>query len=201
MPAIPSQIFDRIWVPDWEINPSTFEHVLKLAVEIAREGREGRKVGTIFAIGDSETVYETSRPIILDPLEGHPESVKHIDDPNLRETIKELAQLDGGFIVTDDGVVMSAARYFSSSAEGIDLPLGLGSRHIAGASVSRKTHAVSIVVSQSSVVRIFDDGHLVTEILPELWMLQVHGLLVREGPVEKATEGEITVVRPADTEN
>ncbi|QDG52604.1 hypothetical protein FIV42_18235 [Persicimonas caeni] len=198
MPSIPSQIFDRVWVPDWEINPETFEQVLELAVEIAREGREGRKVGTIFSIGDSEAVLEASRCLILDPLAGHSDEVRHVSDHNLRETIKELAQLDGAFVVSDDGVVISAARYFSTDAEGIDVPLGLGARHIAGASVSCKTRAVAVVVSQSSIVRIFDDGHLVTEILPELWMLQIHGMIVHEDSVEKISEGEFTVVRRTD---
>ena len=32
----------------------TLEQVLQLAVEIAREGREGRKIGTLFVIGDVE---------------------------------------------------------------------------------------------------------------------------------------------------
>lgn len=198
MPAIPSQIFDRIWLPKWEINPETFEHVLKLAVEIAREGREGRKIGTIFTIGDSERVLECSRPIILDPLEGHPDAAKRIDGADMRETVKELAQLDGGFVVSDDGVVISAARYFNSSTKDVDVPIGLGARHIAGASISQQTDTVAIVVSQSAVVRIFDNGSLVGEILPELWMLQVHGLLVKDGSVEKATQGEITVVRRTD---
>jgi diadenylate cyclase len=33
--------------------------------------------------------------MILDPLYGHPHESKRIDDPNVRETLKELAQLDG----------------------------------------------------------------------------------------------------------
>ena len=41
-----------------------------------------------------------SRPLILDPLSGHPESSRHITNLNLRGTIKELVQLDGAFVVT-----------------------------------------------------------------------------------------------------
>jgi DNA integrity scanning protein DisA with diadenylate cyclase activity len=163
MPAIPSKLIEDIDSICWETNTQTCRQVLSLALEIAREGREGRKIGTIFTIGDHEAVLEASRCIILDPLKGHSDSAKHIDDPNLRETIKELAQLDGGFVVSDAGVVISAARYFNSSSKGVDVPLGLGSRHIAGASVSRHTDAISVVVSQSSVVRIFYDGCLVSE--------------------------------------
>jgi DNA integrity scanning protein DisA with diadenylate cyclase activity len=164
MSLIPSNLVDNVWSPQWEINPQTFQNVVELAAEIAREGREGRKIGTIFTVGDHEAVLDSSRSIILDPLAGHPEEFRHIDDPNMRETIKELAQLDGGFVVSDEGVVISGARYFNSSSRGVDVPLGLGSRHIAGASISLHTGAIVVVVSQSSVVRVFDDGCIVTEL-------------------------------------
>jgi DNA integrity scanning protein DisA with diadenylate cyclase activity len=164
MTVIPADFVDNIWSPQWAIDAQTFEAVLKLAVEIAREGREGRKVGTIFTVGAPEAVLEASRSIILDPLAGHSASLKRIDDPEFRETIKELSQLDGGFVVSNEGVIMSAARYFNSSSKGVDVPLGLGSRHIAGASISLETGAVAVVVSQSSVVRVFADGRIVTEI-------------------------------------
>ena len=156
------------------VNPHILEKVLTLGVEIAREGREGHKVGTLFVIGDAEAVMKASRPMILDPLKGHSSEALHIDDTNMRETIKELAQLDGGFVVTDRGVVRSASRYFNSSSEGIELPLGLGSRHMAAASISRETGAVSVAVSESSVVRVFDEGEILSEIIPELWMIRRH---------------------------
>ncbi len=43
------------------------EPVIELAVEIAREGREGRRMGTLFTFGDVEAVLARSRPLILDP--------------------------------------------------------------------------------------------------------------------------------------
>ena len=45
----------------------------ELAIEIAREGREGHRIGTIFTLGDSKAVLQHSRPLVLDPLAGHPE--------------------------------------------------------------------------------------------------------------------------------
>jgi DNA integrity scanning protein DisA with diadenylate cyclase activity len=143
--------------------------VLTLAVELAREGREGRRVGAIFVVGDAAAVMQRSKSLILDPLAGHDESARHIDNLNMRETIKELAQLDGAFVVRDDGVVISACRYLNASSQGIDLPLGLGSRHMAAASITRETGAVAVVVSESAVVRIFDEGQLVAEIMPDGW--------------------------------
>lgn len=168
-------ILQRICNEDRGINVSTLEQVLLLAVEIAREGREGRKVGTMFVVSDSDHVLRHSRPLILDPLWHHPDSVKRIDDPNMRETVKELALLDGAFIVSDGGVVLSACQYIDISAEGIDLPLGLGSRHLAAASITKATNAIAVVVSESSVVRVFDDGEIIAEIIPELWLLRLYG--------------------------
>ena len=158
------------------LNPQTFQQVLILAIEIAREGREGRKIGTIFVISDSAEILKHSKPLILDPLRYHPEEKRRIEDVNIRETLKELAQLDGAFIVSNEGIVLSACRYLNASSEGIDLPLGLGSRHMAAASITKQTKAIAIVVSESSIVRIIDNGKIISEIIPELWLLRLHGL-------------------------
>lgn len=149
----------------------TIRDTLELAVEIAREGREGRRVGTLFVIGDVEAVLRESRTMILDPLEGHPLERRRVSDPGLRETVKELAQLDGGFVVSDDGFVISATRFFNADLEGVHVPPGLGTRHIAAASITRRTRAFAVVVSESAVVRLFDGGRLVAEVLPELYLL------------------------------
>jgi DNA integrity scanning protein DisA with diadenylate cyclase activity len=147
------------------------QSVTELAIEVAREGREGRRVGTLFTVGDEEAVLRRSRCLILDPLAGHQASARHIDDPSLRETVKELAPLDGGFVVGGTGVVLSACRYFESRLPERDQPLGLGTRHLAAASISSATDAIAVVVSESSVVRVYAGGTLQTEILPELWLL------------------------------
>ncbi len=155
-----------------QVNNATLRSVIELAIEIAREGREGRKVGTMFVVGDEAAVLDSSRNLILDPLQGHPSQNKHIDDINVRETVKELSQIDGAFVVSNDGIVLSAARYIEAHSKKINLPLGLGSRHVAGASITLETKAVAVVVSESSIVRIFDDGKIIAEIIPELWIIQ-----------------------------
>ena len=104
------------------------------------------------------------------------------------------------FIVSDDGIVLSAARYIDTSSEGIALPLGLGSRHMAAASISRRTDALAVVVSESSVVRVFDDGELISEILPEFWLLRRYGHhLLGHVPTTQRTEGQVTVVSKRNT--
>jgi diadenylate cyclase len=68
----------------------------------------------------------------------------HITDPDLRGTIKELAQLDGAFVVSETGIFVAACRYLDASGDEITLPLGLGSRHVAAASISRRVGVLAL---------------------------------------------------------
>ena len=169
------------------------EPVIELAVEIAREGREGRRIGTLFTFGDADAVLKHSRPLILDPLAGHTEEERQIRDVNLRGTIKELAQLDGAFVVSDQGIVVSACRYLDAMASDVVLSYGMASRHLAGASISQVTDAVAIVVSESSMVRVFDDGKLVAEIIPELWLMDHYNVQLSK-PYEEEHVGDLAVL-------
>lgn len=187
-------MFESILCQVTEYDPDVFEPLIELAVEIAREGREGRRIGTLFTLGDEKAVLAKSRSLILDPLTGHPESSRHVGNLNLRGTIKELAQLDGAFVVSGRGMFLSACRYLDAVASEVDVPLGLGSRHIAAANMSAVTNAVGIVVSESSVVRLFCHGTLVGEIVPELWMIDRAAHL--RGLVKQERVGELTVLTP-----
>jgi diadenylate cyclase len=186
-------MFESILCQVTDHDPDILESLIGLAVEIAREGREGRRVGTLFTLGDENAVLARSKPLILDPLLGHPEASRHVTNLNLRGTIKELAQLDGGFVVSREGFVLSACRYLDAVAPQVDVPLGLGSRHIAAANMSGVTNAVGIVVSESSVVRLFCHGQLVAEIIPELWMMD-HAAHLRDAAKEQV--GELTILTP-----
>jgi len=187
-------MFESILCQITEYSPDVLDSLIELAVEIAREGREGKRVGTLFMLGDENAVLARSRSLILDPLLGHPEAARQINNLNLRGTIKELAQLDGGFVVSHAGIVLSACRYLDAIAAKVEVPLGLGSRHIAAANMSAVTKAVGIVVSESSVVRIFCHGQLVGEIIPELWMMD-HAAHLR-GTVKREQVGDLTILTP-----
>jgi DNA integrity scanning protein DisA with diadenylate cyclase activity len=165
-------------------DPAVLEQTVELALEIAREGREGRRIGTLFTLGKAEAVLAASRPLILDPIAPHAPARTHIADPNLRGTIKELAQLDGAFVIADTGTVVAACRYLDASVEQIDLPLGLGSRHLAAASVSQRLGAIAIVVSESGVVRVFHRGEIEATLIPELWLLDRHHAQLSERSVD-----------------
>jgi diadenylate cyclase len=154
--------------------PAILESAIELALEIAREGREGRRIGTLFTVGKAEAVLGASRALILDPLAGHAPARTHITDPDVRGTIKELAQLDGAFVISETGIVVAACRYLDASSEQIDLPLGFGSRHVAAASISHRLGVLAIVVSESGVVRVFHGGQIEATLIPELWLLDRH---------------------------
>jgi DNA integrity scanning protein DisA with diadenylate cyclase activity len=196
-PQAGDDLFEDICTPERGVHPDILRETLTLAIELAREGREGRKVGTMFVIADSDEVLRHSKPLILDPLWCYPPEKKRIADDNARETVKELSQLDGAFVVSDDGIVLSATRYINASSQGIDLPLGLGSRHMAAASITRETQAVAVVVSESAIVRVFDDGQIISEIIPELWLLRRYSLHLT-APYRMRSDTELAVVSKAD---
>jgi len=145
----------------------TLKTVVDLAVEIGREGREGKPVGTMFVIGDTRRVLAASHPAGYDPVKGYNRKERSLHDARVREAIKEIAPLDGAFIVTSDGVVEKAAQLVDSSHAELTLSKGLGSRHWAAAAISKNTKAIAVVVSESNgTVRLFQDGEVVLRIEP-----------------------------------
>jgi len=150
------------------VQPGVFEELVKIAVELAYQGREGKPLGTIFVLGDADRVMQISRQMIFNPFQGYPEEERNVLDPGLRETIKEFSSLDGAFVIRDDGVILAAGRYLSASMEDAGLPQGLGSRHAAAAGITAVTNAISIVISESTGdVRIFKNGKIFLEIEKE----------------------------------
>jgi diadenylate cyclase len=147
----------------------TLKVVVDLAVEIGREGREGKPVGTCFVVGDSRKVMACSRSAGFDPVKGYARKDRTLSDARVREGIKEIAQLDGAFVVSADGTVEASCRYLDCSAANVTLSKGLGARHWAAAAISRATNAVAVTVSQTNgTVRIFQNGETVLRVEPGL---------------------------------
>jgi len=143
------------------IQPEVFNAVLNLACELAAQGREYRKVGTIFVLGDEEKVMQLSQQMVINPFRGYPEEQLNILNPELEETIKEFSAIDGAFVIKGNGVLVTAGRHLNAAPDPRDLPSGLGSRHIAAAGITSVTKAVAFVISESSGnVSIFKNGKL-----------------------------------------
>jgi hypothetical protein len=149
-----------------DFSAEVFERVLWIASRIAAEGREGRPIGTIFVLGDSNEVLAQSRQLVLNPLQGHPESGRKILSPELEETLKEFATIDGAFIIRGDGVVLAAGVQLQAKpSKPLDLPAGLGTRHAAAAAITGSTRAVAFAISQSTrTVTVFMSGRILTQI-------------------------------------
>ena len=145
----------------------TLRRVVDIAVELGREGREGKKVGALFTVGDHQRVLELSHEQVHDPFRGYPKKECQVRSPRVQESIKEIAQMDGAFVIAGNGVVHGAGRNLNAPAEGLTLSKGLGSRHWAAAAISKVTDAIAIAVSESTgTVRVFQNGRVMLRVEP-----------------------------------
>jgi hypothetical protein len=152
---------------DTDLQLPALHALFGIALEIAREGREGRKVGTAFLIGDTQTVLAHSCQMILNPFQGYPPKERSLTRSDLKETIKELAQLDGALVITGDGVVEAAARRITVDTSQIIIPSGYGTRHCSIAAITLISRAIGMVVSQSGVrISIMKEGRILRVIHP-----------------------------------
>ncbi len=145
------------------IKLEVLESCIQLCFEIAREGREGRALGALFVVGDSDNVLKFSRQLIINPFKGHSDEEKTLLNRENWETIKEFSQIDGAFIINEEGLAISAGRYVGISWD-IYLQGGLGGRHLAAASISKITKAIAITVSTSGAIRIFKNGKMIFKV-------------------------------------
>lgn len=147
--------------------PDVIRSVFELAIELGKKGQKGKPVGALFVVGDAGKVMNKSRPLSYNPFE---KSHVHVGDPIVNVMLKEFSRLDGAFVISDAGKIVSAYRYLEPAAEGVDIPKGLGARHMAAGAITRDTNAVAIVLSESDgMVRAFKGGEIVCSLDPEVY--------------------------------
>ncbi|MFA7695599.1 MAG: PAS domain S-box protein, partial [Methanoregula sp.] len=152
-------------VSDTDVREEVFDAVFHISTEISIEGREGKAVGTTFLIGDTRNVLAKSRQIMLNAFEGHQPEMRMVTNPDLKENIKEFAQLDGAFVISGDGFIEASGRYITVDSSKVTLPKGMGTRHNSVAAITSVTKAVGIVVSQSGGgITIFKNGQILKKI-------------------------------------
>jgi DNA integrity scanning protein DisA with diadenylate cyclase activity len=152
-----------------EFSSQVVESLIHTAMEIGAEGYEGHPVGTIIVVGDATAVMEKSRQLILNPFQGISEAERNAMDPPIREAVKTFSALDGAFIIREDGVVLAAGRYLLTMSRDVKLPMGLGARHSAAASITAETKSIAVTVSQTTgTVRVFKQGEIVLELRQKL---------------------------------
>lgn len=144
---------------DSKPDATTVQSTLDIAASLARTGQKGEPVGALFVLGDEDEVLNRSRPLNYNPFGS---SDVHIGDDVVSASIGEYAKLDGAFIISDAGRIISANRYLEPRVRDAEVPSGLGARHMAASGITRSTDAVAIVVSESDQkIRCFVDGEIV----------------------------------------
>jgi DNA integrity scanning protein DisA with diadenylate cyclase activity len=153
---------------DTKIPLETLKLVVDLAVQIGREGREGKPVGTLFVVGDHRNVLKFCRPMGFDPVRGYSRPERELSDGKVREGVKEIAQMDGAFVVSSAGTVVAASQHISAPrSSDVSLSKGLGARHWTAAEISAATTAIAVTVSSTSgTVRLFQKGEVMLRIEP-----------------------------------
>ncbi len=147
------------------IPAETFARILEIALRFATEGREGRPIGTIFVIGEPDKIKPHVRQLIHNPCRGHAKRIRSIHNPDYFETLRELAAIDGAFVVSRRGVVESAGVYLDAQVKRSRLTSGLGARHAAALAMSKAVECVTVVISESSgTVTMFHSGQKLLEL-------------------------------------
>jgi diadenylate cyclase len=164
----------------------TLKAVVDLAVEIGREGREGKPVGTMFVVGDTRKVLSLCQSSGFDPVKGYKREERNLNDRRVREAIKEIAQLDGAFVVATDGTVEKSCQIVEASHGDItSISAGLGARHWSAAAISKETSAIAIVVSESNgTVRLFLNGMVVLRVEPHRRPMKWKDVQYDQSPAE-----------------
>jgi DNA integrity scanning protein DisA with diadenylate cyclase activity len=147
------------------IRRAVFEKALRLALELAYEGREGKPVGALFVVGDHREVEKYCLPGRINPFRGYTEKERNILDDSIDDSIKEIAKMDGAFVVKGNGVIVSACVTLRPAIAGERLPQGLGARHAAAAAITASTKSIAITLSESTgAVRVWRRGEMITEL-------------------------------------
>ena len=80
--SIDSAHWASLFLEGTDIREEVFEDVYTLSLELSGEGREGKLIGTTFIVGNA--------------------------NHEIRETVKELSQIDGALVISGDGTIESA---------------------------------------------------------------------------------------------
>jgi diadenylate cyclase len=159
---------DYSWLRHHKSAMAVTQHLarlLEIALHFAREGREGSSIGAIFVLGDRRTLSPHLRQLILNPLQGHAQAARSIHNPDFLETLRELAAMDGAFVVNRRGVVDSAGTYLDAPVGRGSLRPGLGARHAAALAITTVTDATAVVISASSgTISVYDGGETALEL-------------------------------------
>ncbi len=161
--SVPRDLYEEARVLNYNIphnvNLEILSRAVSLASELSRQGREGKPAGTIFVVGEYDSVKVYCRQLIINPFGGLDDHERSILDPSLSETIKEFSKIDGAYIIDNSGRILSGGTYLSIPPHPMKLEPGLGARHAAALGITMVAPVASVVISESTGhIRVFWDG-------------------------------------------
>ncbi len=128
-----------------------YNFLLETSKEIAK-----RRLGALFIISKKEKFRNLYEPLYPQVIANH-----KIFEKGSRELILKLAELDGAFLVDEDGTLVAfGARIVKSKA----LP-GYGTKHAAAVGITShiKNSTAVLVSEESQMTKIFKNGKLIVE--------------------------------------
>jgi len=145
---------------------AVLKRTLDILIGLSLKGYEGKPVGAIFLIGDIEGLRHHTSQMIINPFKGWRDI--NILDETQRATFEAFCQLDGAFILDHRGYAHYAGRMIHVKGEmdrEIDDPgaskmdrNGTGTRSRASRYITERTKTVSISLSHSGEITIFERG-------------------------------------------
>jgi len=154
-------------VPKEILQSQEFYRLIDIALTFAKQGREGKPIGTTFIMGNTQQLKPYLKQLVLNPFQGHTKSRKNIHHYDFIETLREFSALDGAFVVDPHGIVERAAVYINPPKlkKKVQLPRGYGARHSSAAALTSATGALAVVISESSSsVMVFLNGSPILEL-------------------------------------
>jgi len=139
-------------------------NILRILTEVAIEGIEGFRVGTLIIVGNPEEVLKNTIQIIPDPFVSIPKEKRNIKKEENWRGIKEFFKLDGAILVDPDGYIISGGLYVK-----VDKPIStkqirvLGGRRLAAMMITKYTGSIAFGLSTSGQIFVCKNGEIVFE--------------------------------------
>ena len=165
----------------------TLKAIVDVAVEIGREGREGKAVGTLLGRRRRPRRADEEPDSGVRPVPRIPPQGPQSEGPSASA---RRSRRSPSWTAPSSSLATARSRPRARSSTppttGLTLPKGLGTRHWTAAAITNVTSALAIVVSQSTgTVRIFQEGEIILRIAP---MRHARAMKWIEDEVEHAPE-------------
>lgn len=150
----------------------TEKKIFSYLSEISQKNYQSEnKIGLLIVLG----IFGCSKSPIVDGMRSLTKEkidvYLNINFSQFKEEIMEMFQAgnDGAIIINQDGQILAEKIYLTVDNPSLEIPEGTGTRHISGASFSTRHDVLATFTlsEETSVVRIWKDGHYTEQFHPD----------------------------------